>query len=174
MAHSMTYTTLFNNVGRILKLSSRLAANQAPQSIFIEKRLEEPIIVLKEEDNVNLIGPPDPISHLRPVIYKIHKNETELQQQFRELANTTQKWNQEFWAIHNTNFLKQKDDYIKQHRSRDKTQLNADEMSKFYKDFLDKNWDRHVKYNFEWYNKNFTLLLLAFRVYVEKLKLKLL
>lgn len=47
-------------------------------------------------------------------------------------------------------------------------------MSKFYKDFLDKNWEHHVKYNFEWYKQNFALLFLAFRVYVEQFKLKVL
>lgn len=97
---------------QFFQLSSRLAASQTPQSIFIEKSIEEPIIVLKEEDNVDIIGPPDQISHLRPIIYKIHKNETQLQQQFRELANATQKWNQEFWAVHNTNFLKVDYNYL--------------------------------------------------------------
>lgn len=42
-----------------------------------------------------------------------------------------------------------------------KPQLSADEMSEFYRDFLNANWGTHVRYNFEWYRRNFALLGLA-------------
>lgn len=45
--------------------------------------------------------------------------------------------------------------------------LTADEMSEFYKRFLDDNWKIHVNYNFEWYKRNFELLFLALRVSLE-------
>lgn len=51
----------------------------------------------------------------------------------------------------------------------DKQNLTADEMSVFYKAFLDKNWKLHLNYNKEWYKKNFTLLRLAIRVKLNKL-----
>lgn len=47
-------------------------------------------------------------------------------------------------------------------------QLTADEMSDFYKKFLDQNWETHLNYNMEWYKRNFSLLYLAFRVNLEK------
>jgi len=158
----------------LLKLSKRTASTQASQAVLIEKTLEEPIIVLREEDNVDIIGPPDPTSNIRPVIRKILKNETCLQKRFRELADSTQHWNQKFWAVHNMNFIKEKERYIKQHTTKEKQQLNADEMSEFYKDFLNKYWKDHVKYNFEWYGKNFTLLFLSLRVSIQKLHHKVL
>lgn len=46
--------------------------------------------------------------------------------------------------------------------------LTSDEMSIFYKKFLDENWLVHVKYNKEWYKKNLGLLLLSFRVQLLK------
>lgn len=51
----------------------------------------------------------------------------------------------------------------------EKKSLSAEEMSEFYKAFLDKNWKAHVSYNFEWYRKNFNLIYLAFRVQLSKL-----
>lgn len=51
----------------------------------------------------------------------------------------------------------------------DKQNLTADEMSVFYKAFLDKNWKLHLNYNVEWYKKNFALLSLAIRVKLMKL-----
>lgn len=46
-------------------------------------------------------------------------------------------------------------------------------MSKFYKKFLDENWQSHVKYNLEWYKRNFTLLSVALQVSIEKLTQKI-
>ncbi|XP_030764253.1 APOPT family protein CG14806, mitochondrial [Sitophilus oryzae] len=158
----------------VSKLSNKLLCSGPPEAILIEKSFEGPIIVLREEDNVDIIGPPDSLSNLRPIIRKSLRNETVLQRHFRETANAIQIWNQEFWANHNTNFLKEKAAFVKKHRSDKNHQLNADEMSEFYKEFLDKNWERHVKYNFEWYSKNFTLLYLALKVSIEQLKLKML
>ncbi|XP_050310378.1 COA8 family protein CG14806, mitochondrial [Anthonomus grandis grandis] len=157
----------------VLKPSHRLKSSRAaPRSITLEKSLEEPVIVLNPDTHVDLIGPPDSQSNLRPIIRKILDNETVLQQRFRETADKTQKWNHEFWALHNSNFKKEKAAYIKQHTSDSKPQLNMDEMSEFYKGFLDKYWRTHLSYNFEWYSKNFTLLALAFRVEVERLRHK--
>lgn len=86
--------------------SKRIASSRAPQAVLIEKIFEEPVIVTREEDDVDFIGPPDRLSNLRPVIRKIMKNETSLQQKFRETSDATQKWNHDFWAKHNTNFAK--------------------------------------------------------------------
>ncbi|CAG9760571.1 unnamed protein product [Ceutorhynchus assimilis] len=154
---------------RIVSSSSR-----APQAVFIEKTLEEPIIVVREEYNVDLIGPPDTLSNLRPIIRGILKNETVLQRKYRNTADATQKWNQEFWQKHNTNFLREKEVYIKKHTSESKPHLNADEMSEFYRSFLNNYWQTHVAYNFEWYGKNFNLLMLSLRVYMENLQRKIL
>lgn len=38
------------------------------------------------------------------------------------------------------------------------------EISVFYKDFLDRNWKTHYKYNLEWYKNNIYLSSLALRV----------
>lgn len=67
--------------------------------------------------------------------------------------------------------LQERQEYIKNNLKPgdDRQTLTADEMSEFYKAFLDRNWKVHVNYNFEWYKRNFTLLYLAFRVNLESL-----
>ncbi|XP_036319839.1 COA8 family protein CG14806, mitochondrial isoform X2 [Rhagoletis pomonella] len=50
-----------------------------------------------------------------------------------------------------------------------KTEVSADKMSEFYKTFLDKNRKTHLQYNYIWYKKNFEMLKLSFRVYLERL-----
>lgn len=69
-----------------------------------KKPTETPVIVVSEHGNVDLIGPPDQLSNLRPVIRRILDNESPLQHTLRELQNDTQKKNQEFWSLHNQNF----------------------------------------------------------------------
>lgn len=64
-----------------------------------------PVICVTEEKNVDLIGPPDPVSKLRPIVRRIVANETVLQQKLRELQDETQEWNQKFWSEHNTKFI---------------------------------------------------------------------
>lgn len=61
--------------------------------------------------------------------------------------------------------------YIEKHvpANAERTTLTADEMSGFYKEFLDKNWKNHVDYNFKWYRRNFTILFLSMLVNIEKL-----
>lgn len=62
---------------------------------------------------------------------------------------------------------------IKSRPGRSEKPLTADEMSVFYKKFLDKYWKTHFWYNVEWYKNNITLLILAFRVEMNRFKNKL-
>ena len=46
--------------------------------------------------------------------------------------------------------------------------LSAEEMSQFYKSFLDDHRLIHFQYNKEWYKRNMSNLILAARVWVEQ------
>ncbi|XP_021257721.1 apoptogenic protein 1, mitochondrial isoform X2 [Numida meleagris] len=103
------------------------------------------------------IGPPDKRSNLRPVIFHVPSHESPLERRLRELREETQAWNQRFWARQNTAFQREKEEFIysrlkaKGLETRDKTgqkvTLNAEEMADFYKDFLRKNFRKHMHYN---------------------------
>lgn len=67
-----------------------------------------PIIAVTDKDNVDMIGPPDPISNLRPILRKVFSNESPSQRHLRELHHKTQEWNQKFWSDHNLKFIEVK------------------------------------------------------------------
>ncbi|XP_022125251.2 COA8 family protein CG14806, mitochondrial [Pieris rapae] len=121
----------------------------------------------------DMVGPPDPVSNLRRIIFKQPANESELETKYRKLRTEIQEWNQNFWTQHNSRFFKERENYLKNNLPEGKSNLTADEMSVFYKAFLDKNWKGHINYNIEWYKKNLTLLGLAIRVKLRRiLKIK--
>ncbi|XP_051241390.1 cytochrome c oxidase assembly factor 8 [Dicentrarchus labrax] len=120
------------------------------------------------------IGPPNPLSNLRPIVYHVPENETELEKRLRHLRQETEDWNHDFWTNQNITFSKQKEAFIisqlnakgltvRDEQGRRRT-LNSEEMAVFYKSFLDKNRVRHANYNNEWYRRNFTITLLMGRV----------
>ncbi|KAI4503042.1 hypothetical protein M0802_002086 [Mischocyttarus mexicanus] len=123
----------------------------------------------QNEINFDQIGNPDPISHLRPIIFKKPYNESKLEKEYREARENTQLWNQTFWTKHNNSFIQERRKFQETLKTQGKTSLTADEMSVFYKYFLDKNWRLHFDYNVSWYRKNVYLLLLELRVKISKL-----
>ncbi|XP_020513255.2 cytochrome c oxidase assembly factor 8 [Labrus bergylta] len=120
------------------------------------------------------IGPPNPLSNLRPIVYHVPENETELEKHLRHLRQETEDWNHDFWTKQNITFSKDKEAFIisqlnaKGLTARDETgrrrTLGSEEMAEFYKSFLDTNRTRHANYNKEWYRRNFTITLLMARV----------
>lgn len=129
------------------------------------------------------MGPPDRLSNLRPILYHIPDNETELEKQLRHLRQETEDWNHAFWAKQNVTFSKEKEAYIVSQlelqglSERDETgrkrTLNSEEMAVFYKHFLDTNRVKHANYNKEWYRRNFSITMLMGRVILTNIWRKL-
>ncbi|XP_019807365.1 cytochrome c oxidase assembly factor 8 isoform X2 [Tursiops truncatus] len=129
------------------------------------------------------IGPPDKYSNLRPVHFYIPENESPLEQKLRELRQETQEWNQQFWANQNLTFLKEKEKFIDSRlkakgleltaESGKKATLNAEEMADFYKEFLSKNFQKHMYYNRDWYKRNFAITFFMGKVALERIWNKL-
>ncbi|XP_044022223.1 cytochrome c oxidase assembly factor 8 [Siniperca chuatsi] len=125
------------------------------------------------------IGPPNPLSNLRPIVYHVPENETELEKRLRHLRQETEDWNHDFWARQNITFSKEKDAFIisqlnaKGLTERDeqgrRRSLNSEEMAVFYKSFLDRNIIRHANYNNEWYRRNFAITVLMARVALKNM-----
>ncbi|KAM7156375.1 cytochrome c oxidase assembly factor 8 isoform 1-T1 [Molossus nigricans] len=103
------------------------------------------------------IGPPDKYSNLRPIHFYVPEDESPSEQKLRELRQETQEWNQQFWANQNLTFRKEKEEFIHSRleakglgpraESGQKATLNAEEMADFYKEFLSKNFQKHMYYN---------------------------
>ncbi|XP_033893487.2 cytochrome c oxidase assembly factor 8-like [Acipenser ruthenus] len=124
------------------------------------------------------VGPPDRMSNLRPIKYHIPEYESPLESRLRKLRQETEDWNHQFWTNQNISFSKEKEGFIysclkeKGLELRDedgrKRTLSADEMAEFYKEFLNKNYQKHSVYNKEWYMRNFTITFLMGRVALLK------
>lgn len=54
----------------------------------------------------DMIGPPDPVSNLRRIIFRAPTNENDLEKKYRKLRTEVQEWNQNFWTQHNSQFFK--------------------------------------------------------------------
>uniref|UniRef100_A0A914WCR8 Apoptogenic protein 1, mitochondrial n=1 Tax=Plectus sambesii TaxID=2011161 RepID=A0A914WCR8_9BILA len=112
------------------------------------------------------VGPPDPVGKIRPLKLRIVENETEYERKYRERREAINKWNMAFWREHNELFDREKAAFVERKRAEkgDLDQLTADEMSIFYKDFLNSRRTTLADYNWEWYRHNFSLVWPAVRV----------
>ena len=123
----------------------------------------------------DLIGPPRTTSNLRPVKFAVPKDETELEMRLRTLRQETQRFNEDWWTRHNAEFKGGREQFIKEilktkyPNEPDKSTLSADEMSIFYREFMNKNWRGHLDYNKEWQRRNWTIIFLMLRVKLQKL-----
>uniref|UniRef100_A0A667G338 Apoptogenic protein 1, mitochondrial n=1 Tax=Lynx canadensis TaxID=61383 RepID=A0A667G338_LYNCA len=124
------------------------------------------------------IGPPDKHSNLRPVHFYVPENESPLEQKLRKLRQETQEWNQRFWANQNLTFCREKEEFIRSRLkakglelrtgSGQKATLDAEEMADFYKEFLSKNFQKHMCYNRDWYKRNFAITFFMGKVALER------
>ncbi|XP_007942809.1 cytochrome c oxidase assembly factor 8 [Orycteropus afer afer] len=125
------------------------------------------------------IGPPDKYSNLRPVHFYIPEDESPSERKLRELRQETQEWNQRFWAKQNRTFHQEKEAFIHTRltakglglsaESGRKATLNAEEMADFYKEFLSKNFKKHMRYNRDWYRRNFAITFFMGKVALERM-----
>ncbi|XP_064622773.1 COA8 family protein Y39B6A.34, mitochondrial-like [Lineus longissimus] len=122
------------------------------------------------------IGPPDQLSNMRQIRYYIPPDETLAENQLRLQREETWRWNHEYWTKHNQQFFEEKEAFVKaktdllgQYDEDDAPRkLTPEEMSEFYRKFLNENAKKHGNYNREWYKKNFLLLWPAFKVFVSR------
>lgn len=143
-------------------------------SLRSEKVGNHPKHTFPDKATSDWVGPRDPDSNMRLIRFHMSPTETALEKEYRLMREDTQNWHHEFWSKHNQNFFKQKHEFIKQrqqenakHRDDDKTDddtVSAEELSLFYEQFLDDNYELHRNYNREWYRRNFSLLWLATKV----------
>ncbi|KAF9968560.1 hypothetical protein BGZ70_002464 [Mortierella alpina] len=116
-----------------------------------------------------LVGNPHPVSNLRPVKYPVPAHESPEDRIFRERRERVDAFNQNFWVNNNNMFNKAKAEYEDKIRAQNGNQpVTTEELSVFYKDFLDKAYDRQMTYNRQWWVENMGLLLPAAKAAVRK------
>ena len=122
-----------------------------------------------------MIGPPHPVSNLRLTKFKQAPNETQLEKKLRVLREDTLEFHQKFWTQHNTDFTKGRQEFVKKllkekyPNDKNKSTVSANEMSVFYKSFLNSRWKSHLNFFLEWQKRNFTILVLGIRVKLQNI-----
>ncbi|XP_052273886.1 COA8 family protein Y39B6A.34, mitochondrial-like isoform X2 [Dreissena polymorpha] len=100
----------------------------------------------------------------------IPPDESSLERDYRLKREVVQKWHHEFWTAHNKRFFTLKEKYIQEKLAEkgeaadDINKVTPEELSVFYKKFLDDNYPTHIQYNKDWYKKNISLLWPALKV----------
>ncbi|KAF9936088.1 hypothetical protein BGZ65_002756, partial [Modicella reniformis] len=116
-----------------------------------------------------LVGNPHPVSNLRPIKYPTLENESNEDRLFRERRERVDTFNQNFWVNNNAMFNKAKEEYEEKICAQNGNQpVTTEELSIFYKDFLDKAYERQMNYNRQWWIENIGLLLPAAKAVIRK------
>ncbi|XP_038074233.1 COA8 family protein CBG23705, mitochondrial-like isoform X2 [Patiria miniata] len=125
------------------------------------------------------IGPVDKRSNLRQIRFAQPQDETVGERKHREMREEIYEWNHAFWAKHNQNFIEAKERFVKEalgtkgvgllDEDGAKRVLSADEMAKFYREFLQDNRHTLKLYNREWYRRNTALLWPACKIAIQRL-----
>lgn len=103
------------------------------------------------------IGAPDPTSNIRPLRFKSLPQDV-MGLELQRLQKRVWELNHNFWKRHNTEFQEQKEKFVADTLSQQRlqggntyvTKLTANELSLFYKQFLDDKFLEHMHYNKQW------------------------
>ncbi|KAI8882459.1 hypothetical protein K501DRAFT_99301 [Backusella circina FSU 941] len=143
-------------------------ATASPVKTIVTPKWNENLTKPVEAD---MIGTPDPISNLRPVKYYIPANETEEEKEWRESCIKVDAFNHDFWHRNNLMFTQAKEEYERNLTDKGE-QVTAEAMSVFYKDFLDKAYDRQMEYNRAWWKLNTAQLYPGLKAAIRSFKKK--
>ncbi|XP_078001049.1 COA8 family protein Y39B6A.34, mitochondrial-like [Glandiceps talaboti] len=152
--------------GRLLRfngISIRCVCNNVKESGNTET-----VTPLGRQQRKNWIGPPHKLSNIRQVKYYIPDNESIAEKRYRLMREDNDRFNHQFWLKHNAAFIKAKEEFIanKEKEVGDplpdedgtKYVLTAEEMAKFYRQFLNDQQQKLKDYNREWYMRNLRTL----------------
>ncbi|KAI8822182.1 uncharacterized protein EV422DRAFT_525973 [Fimicolochytrium jonesii] len=119
-----------------------------------------------------LVSSPHPISHIRLIRFPATSDSTlpALEVAFLRRREAAQMWNHEFWTENNLHFQREKADYEAEiHRTHNRP-ATANELSIFYKQYLDNSLERHSEYNRAWWKENTRMLLPALQAEMSALR----
>ncbi|TFY78342.1 hypothetical protein EWM64_g5666 [Hericium alpestre] len=133
----------------------------------------------------NRIGPPDPISNLRPILYddplpphaedlrhpyslsEFRGGDT-VEYQWKLQRQQLDAWNHAFWTNSNTRFEAAKDAVLSSIPETATPDARERALADFYKHWVIQESSRQEAYNREWRRRSFEEIKLAARVHYEK------
>ncbi|PPR08096.1 hypothetical protein CVT24_010557 [Panaeolus cyanescens] len=168
-----------------------LASRVSTRSTICRNRMFHPSKV-----NADLVAPPDPISNLRPILYENSSNtpivpnvrhpyslseftpaavdaDGDYELQFKLLRQQLDSFNQGFWTDSNTRFYAAKTAVLESLPSTITAREKEEALSTFYLQWLMQENERTMLYTNEWRRRNFQLISLSFKVYMQRWRNKI-
>lgn len=144
----------------------------SPISCFVISKFWKSLGTLSEK---RVVGKPQILSRLRYVNIVERHDETDQERSYRIQYENLQDWNNKYWAENNELFNRQKADYIKNNFGEisEEEALSHDQLASFYREFLERNRDKHVTYNRIWYKNHIALLSSSISAKLSRLKANL-
>lgn len=119
------------------------------------------------------VSKPQILSRLRYVSIMKRGDETEQERLYRIQYKNLQDWNNNYWNENNELFNREKELYIREHFNKEisnEEALSHDQLAHFYRTFLERNREKHVKYNRTMYKNHFTLLIRSINAKISRLR----
>lgn len=119
-----------------------------------------------------IVSKPQILSRLRYVDIVKRPDETQQEKAYRQKYEDLQDWNNKYWAENNELFNREKANYIREHFGQidEQQALSHDQLASFYRDFLERNRDKHVNYNRTWYKNHVSLLSTSINAKLSRLR----
>lgn len=109
-----------------------------------------------------LLGPPHPVSNIRPVKFPIPSNETPAELRYRQLRELAQQKDHGFWLANNQRFEKEKMEFEQQ----------GTNLSLYYKQYQDTSLERHRQYNRYVWKRNLQMIWPGIRAWWDEIRLR--
>lgn len=156
-----------------VKCEYSLQESQGATSNFLVKSFYQKFIWYDLDIIYQFLELEDSLSFLIHILKKLKAlNEVDFEKKDK-LLSRSKNYQYEF-LFKGCPFLQMREEFIqtslkeKYGDSKGQKRLTADEMSKFYKSFLDEHLNIHKEYNKEWYKRNVRNLLLSTRVWLQQ------
>ncbi|KAJ2053303.1 hypothetical protein GGI03_007101 [Coemansia sp. RSA 2337] len=111
-----------------------------------------------------LVGPPHPVSNIRPVKFYIPVDETPQERNYRELREDGLRRDHEFWLDNNRRFELGKEEFERAVVGR-AGGCTVDDLSVYYKQYQVDSYERHLKYNRYVWRRNLALVVPGIRAW---------
>ncbi|KAJ1680171.1 Apoptogenic protein 1, mitochondrial [Spiromyces aspiralis] len=115
-----------------------------------------------------LVGQPDPISNIRPAKYYVPPDESDCERAYRQMLEEAHQFNHEFWKQNNERFIREKE-LFEQQVTNEKGKVSPEDLSVFYKRYLQGSRPQHAAYNKEWWRRNLAMIVPGIRAWAISL-----
>ncbi|KND04898.1 uncharacterized protein SPPG_08856 [Spizellomyces punctatus DAOM BR117] len=117
-----------------------------------------------------LVSSPHPVSHIRLLRFKEEIDSLpDVERSWQRHREHVQQWHHEFWESNNKHFQDAKLSFELEIRKTHDRLPTSTELSSFYKEYLNASYERHARYNSDWWKENTQMLIPAFRAEMSAL-----